>query len=49
MARPGHAQERAEQMVLMQGETSDSFQWYRVGKAVGNVRNQGATLIDELP
>lgn len=40
--------ERAEQMALMQGEPSEAFEWYSVGKAVGNVRNQGAELIEPL-
>ncbi|KPW61047.1 Uncharacterized protein ALO80_05851 [Pseudomonas caricapapayae] len=26
----------------------DEFEWYTVGKAVGNVRNQGAELIEEV-
>ena len=41
--------ERAEQMALFQGEPSEAFEWYRVGKAIGNVRNQGAELIEPLP
>ena len=45
---PATPRERAEQMALEQGEVSDVFEWYRVGKAVGNVRNKDATLIDEL-
>ncbi|KAF2391878.1 SOS response-associated peptidase [Pseudomonas frederiksbergensis] len=46
---PATPKERAEDMLLMQGETSERFRWYRVGKAVGNVRNQGPALIDEMP
>lgn len=46
---PATPRERAEDMLLMQGETSERFQWYRVGKAVGNVRNQSPALIDEMP
>jgi putative SOS response-associated peptidase YedK len=45
---PATPKERAEQMVLLQGEGSDAFQWHKVAKAVGNVRNQAATLIDEI-
>lgn len=41
--------ERAEQMALFQGEPSEAFEWYRVAKAIGNVRNQGAELIEPLP
>ncbi|MOA61002.1 putative SOS response-associated peptidase YedK [compost metagenome] len=44
---PATPKERAEEMVLMQGEVSDVFEWHKVDKAVGNVRNQGARLIDE--
>lgn len=45
---PATPKERAEQMALFQGETSEVFEWYKVGKAIGNVRNQGAELIQEL-
>lgn len=38
--------ERAEQMVLQEGEAPEVFTWYRVDRAVGNVRNQGAHLIE---
>jgi putative SOS response-associated peptidase YedK len=44
---PATPRERAEQMALLQGESSDAFEWYRVSKAVGNVRNQHAWLIEE--
>ncbi|WP_397453147.1 SOS response-associated peptidase family protein [Pseudomonas sp. NA-150] len=37
--------ERAEQMILHQGEPAEIFEWFKVGKAVGNVRNQGAELL----
>lgn len=40
---------QAEQLVLNLGEPADCFEWYRVSAAVGNVRNQGAELIDPLP
>jgi len=36
-------------MALLQGEVSEVFEWYKVDKAVGNSRNQGAALIDEMP
>ncbi|MFK9083557.1 SOS response-associated peptidase [Pseudomonas neuropathica] len=45
---PATPRERAEQMALLQGEDSGAFEWYRVDKAVGNVRNQGPGLIDAL-
>ncbi|CAH0177283.1 Putative SOS response-associated peptidase YedK [Pseudomonas sp. Bi123] len=40
--------ERAEQMVLHQGESADVFEWFRVNQAVGNVRNQGEEFIQPL-
>lgn len=44
--RPGWTRERAEQIVLHQGEPAEAFAWYAVDPAVGNVRNQGAHLIE---
>jgi hypothetical protein len=32
-------------MLLFEGESPETFEWYKVGKAVGNSRNQGANLI----
>ncbi|MFU2758765.1 SOS response-associated peptidase [Pseudomonas aeruginosa] len=43
---PATPPERAEEIVLMQGEPSEAFTWYAVDPAVGNVRNQGAHLIE---
>ncbi|HHM8714334.1 TPA: SOS response-associated peptidase [Pseudomonas aeruginosa] len=43
---PATTPERAEQIVLQQGEPSESFRWYAVSRDVGNVRNQGAHLIE---
>lgn len=38
-----------ETEIAQEGCTSvDEFEWYAVGKAVGNVRNQGAGLIEEI-
>ncbi|MDB5992964.1 MAG: hypothetical protein JWP42_100 [Pseudomonas sp.] len=45
---PATPKERAEQIALLQGEPSEVFEWYRVSKAVGNVRNQEASLIQPL-
>ncbi|QBL20140.1 SOS response-associated peptidase [Pseudomonas aeruginosa] len=42
---PATTPERAEQIVLHQGEPSESFTWYAVDPAVGNVRNQGPHLV----
>ncbi|MBX9763292.1 MAG: SOS response-associated peptidase family protein [Pseudomonadaceae bacterium] len=39
---------RAEQLLLHQGRPSDDFEWFKVGKAVGNVRNQGPELIEPV-
>ncbi|HEJ2203247.1 TPA: SOS response-associated peptidase, partial [Pseudomonas aeruginosa] len=36
---PATPPERAEQIVLHQGEPSESFTWYPVSREVGNVRN----------
>ncbi len=45
---PATPKERAEQMALHQGEPTEVFEWFRVSGAVGNVRNQGAELIEPL-
>jgi putative SOS response-associated peptidase YedK len=42
---PATPKEWAEQMVLMQGEPAEAFEWFQVDRAVGNVRNQGPELI----
>lgn len=33
--------EHTEQLVLYLGEPGETFEWYRMSTAVGNVRNQG--------
>ncbi|HHX1499049.1 SOS response-associated peptidase family protein [Pseudomonas aeruginosa] len=43
---PATTPERAEQIVLHQGEPAEAFTWYEVSRDVGNVRNQGAHLIE---
>ncbi|MDI2336805.1 SOS response-associated peptidase family protein [Pseudomonas aeruginosa] len=43
---PATPPERAEQIVLHQGEPAEAFTWYAVSRDVGNVRNQGAYLIE---
>lgn len=45
---PATPKERAEQLVLLQGEPAEVFEWFRVSTAVGNVRNQGAQLIEPI-
>ncbi|HCE9367034.1 TPA: SOS response-associated peptidase [Pseudomonas aeruginosa] len=43
---PATTPERAEQIVLHQGEPAEAFTWYEVSRDVGNVRNQGPQLIE---
>ncbi|MDG9890307.1 SOS response-associated peptidase [Pseudomonas juntendi] len=45
---PGTSKEHAEQLALNLGEPAEAFEWYRVSIAVGNVRNQGAELIEPI-
>ena len=40
--------ERAKQMVLLQGEPSETFEWFKVDHTIGNVRNQGVGLITPI-
>lgn len=42
---PATPAERAEQIVLLQGQPSEELTWYAVDPAVGNVRNQGPHLV----
>ncbi|MGS0738820.1 SOS response-associated peptidase family protein [Pseudomonas sp. GG8] len=42
---PATPRDRAEQIVLQQGEPAETFEWFKVLTAVGNVRNQGVELI----
>jgi putative SOS response-associated peptidase YedK len=39
---------RAEELARHGGRPVADFEWYRVGKAVGNVRNQGSDLISPI-
>ena len=45
---PATPKERAEQMVLHQGEPAEAFEWFKVDVAVGNVRNKGPSLIQPV-
>lgn len=45
---PATSKGRAEQMVLLQGEPSEIFEWFRVDIAVGNTRNDGPGLIEPV-
>jgi putative SOS response-associated peptidase YedK len=42
---PATPKERAEDMAMQHGEPADAFEWFKVGPAVGNSRNQGPSLI----
>lgn len=46
---PATPKERAEQMVLHQGEPAEAFEWFKVSAAGGNVRNKEASLIQPVP
>lgn len=45
----GTTAERAEEIVQTGCRPASDFRWYPVSKQVGNVRNQGEELIDEIP
>ncbi|MBD1552321.1 hypothetical protein [Pseudomonas typographi] len=42
---PDTTSERAEVIARDLGTPTEAFDWYSVGKAMGNVRNQGPQLI----
>lgn len=46
---PGLPAERAAQIARDACRPVEDFEWYPVDKAVGNVRNQGQSLIEPLP
>lgn len=43
---PATPKDRAELLVLQQGEPSEAFEWFKVERAIGNVRNQGRDLLN---
>ncbi|AOS74354.1 SOS response-associated peptidase family protein [Pseudomonas fluorescens] len=45
---PSTPKERAEQIVLHQGELSEVLEWFKVDTAVGYVRNKGPELIQPI-
>ncbi|CAI8811202.1 Abasic site processing protein YedK [Pseudomonas chlororaphis] len=45
---PATPKERAELMLMHQGEPSEAFEWFKVDRAAGNTKNQGAHLIDPI-
>ena len=46
---PGLAPERAEEIANECCQPTEDFEWYAVGKEVGNVKNQGAELLPPSP
>lgn len=46
--RPYWAKDGAEQMVLLQGEPTEALEWFRVDRAIGNVKHKGEELIRPL-
>ena len=45
---PATPKERAEQIALHQGEPAEAFEWFKVDRAICNVRNQGPELIKPI-
>lgn len=45
---PATPKERAEQMMLHQGDGPEVFEWFKVGTALGNVKNHGESLIHRV-
>lgn len=43
---PATTKERSEQIALLQGEPTEAFEWFKIDRAIGNVRNQCADLIN---
>ena len=42
---PATPKERSEQMVMLEGEPTEAFEWFKVDRAIVNLRNQGPDLI----
>ncbi len=45
---PATPKERAEQILMQQGEPSETFEWFKVDRALGNVQNEGPELIRKI-
>ena len=45
---PGISPERAEELVSNLALPVQAFEWHAVDRAVGNVRNEGAHLIEQI-
>lgn len=43
---PDTSSERAQEIAQHRCRPTEDFCWYKIGKDVGNVRNQGSQLID---
>ncbi|WLI14359.1 MULTISPECIES: SOS response-associated peptidase family protein [Pseudomonas] len=44
----GPKKQRAEQMMLLQWEPTEAFEWFKVDRAISNVRNQQSGLINPI-
>ncbi|MNI38909.1 putative SOS response-associated peptidase YedK [compost metagenome] len=42
---PATPKDRAELMVLQKGEPTEAFEWFKVDRAIGNVRNQERDML----
>ncbi len=45
---PTTPKERAEQMLLHEGEPAETFEWFRVSTEVNSSAHKGAHLIEQL-
>ena len=43
---PATSEKRAEQIMLLQWEPPEAFEWFRVDRAIGDIRNQQSGLIN---
>lgn len=43
---PATPKDRAELLVSQQGATTEALEWFKVDRAIGNVRNQGRDLLN---
>ncbi|VVM51444.1 hypothetical protein [Pseudomonas fluorescens] len=40
--------QRAEHMALFQAEPTEAFEWFKVDRAIGKVRNQGSQVVEPV-
>jgi putative SOS response-associated peptidase YedK len=45
---PATPKERAEQIMLLHWEPTEAFEWFKVDRPVGNIRNQQSSLINPI-